>query len=130
MKLPYRYDAYWQMWKLVLSDNVTIDLTPFQGWERGDIERHRGIVVRREDQTRNRLDRNAEQLPAEIRWKVAEFFGDKVTSWLLENDQDLMDLIDWKKFDQHDDEGACLYDIIKEDMDVPPPLKKLQKFRR
>lgn len=115
MKDVIRWCSYWRTYSRILTYcckeyggmQVEVDLTGVRGWD--EVAQ---IHIRAHGTARGAGDLGMTVLPLEVRAEMEKNLGvEKVNRLLTE---DFLAVIDWEKYDRHNNGGACLGDIRKD----------------
>lgn len=112
----FHYSAYWQTWSRVLSENdgviVELNLTPANPqWDRSWKEQVETTWIRRHRTPLGDKDQLVSQLPDEVMEQMRKHLTESLVIWLLRTE--FLPLIDWEKFEEHNNGGAPLHKILK-----------------
>jgi hypothetical protein len=112
----FHFSSYWHTWSRVLSqeDGVTVELnlTPVNPqWDRSWKEMVETTWIRRHRTAPGEGDQLVDYLPGEVMKQVRKHLTEEFAAWLIRTD--FLPLIDWEKYEQHNNGGAPLHKILK-----------------
>lgn len=129
----YTFNSYWCHWSRVLlrptsfetllaqgfdeqtakhlaGSYVEVDITPINGWERGDVDRIRSINIRVHMTIRREQDVDTNILPGPVRSDMEKHLGEKLTRKILS--EDFLSQINWTKHSRLSN-GGCSFERCK-----------------